>query len=258
LSGSLFIQIPRITQWHRWSLTLKSRDNSFGRLRVARVTLGCNTTLTSINFATNKFTAKAIRKLAYGLDGNWTLTHFDISGNKGGDRGVEEIVRALARTLNPHTKRFAPNTSLTSLALKNFGLGDAGVTRLAKHLEKFGLCKLRLDSNRIGEEGAESLGEALRKNPPLQTLGLVLTSITPKGATELALGISANTRLTELDVTSREINIQAMNALTPTKNHLIANSFLTANRRTLRDRCFEESAKQLTHNNLVPRPLFFR
>ena len=97
------------------------------------------------------------------------------------------------------------NTTVTSLSLRNCRITDAGASRgLAVMLKANGtLSELRLDDNRIGTEGAASLGTALIINETLAALTLSGNStLGDAGVSYLIGALEHNVAIRTLDVTN--------------------------------------------------------
>jgi len=64
---------------------------------------------------------------------------------------------------------------------------------------------LDLDYNRIGDEGAEALGEAIKTNPSITKLNLNRNQIGDEGAIALAEALQTNTSITALGLYGNQI-----------------------------------------------------
>jgi len=96
----------------------------------------------------------------------------------------------------------AQNTQLTELKLAGCGIGNAGVSQLAKVLPAQ-VQMLSLEHNCIGNSAAAELGMALQKpNRLLCILDLTSNQIGDVGVTALAKGLSSCKSLSELSLSS--------------------------------------------------------
>ena len=78
-------------------------------------------------------------------------------------------------------------------------IGDDGAKDLAEALKvNTALTKLYLDGNKIGDNGAKDLAEALKVNTALTELHFISNKIGDDGAKDLAKALKVNTALTEL------------------------------------------------------------
>ena len=101
------------------------------------------------------------------------------------------------------SKAMEDNRTVTSLSLRNCSITDVGVSRgLAGMLRKNGtLAELLLDGNRIGTEGAASLGTALITNESLAVLSLSGNeTIGDAGVAYLVGALEHNLTIRALDV----------------------------------------------------------
>eukprot|EP00961_Rhodomonas_salina_P147103 1979744-Rhodomonas_salina.1 len=119
------------------------------------------------------------RYLAQGLALSDCLQVLNLNGNRIRDPGLEIMSHALIggagtraqliRIFGNHPRScsghrpWAPNTSLKALHLASNWLRDPGADRIAAILEgNWNLTNVELASNRIGDEGARALADALR------------------------------------------------------------------------------------------------
>ncbi|KAL1504242.1 hypothetical protein AB1Y20_010651 [Prymnesium parvum] len=98
-------------------------------------------------------------------------TSLDLSGNRIGDEGTNEVAAALTT-----------NTTLTSL---------------------------RLSGNDIGAEGLREVAAALKTNTTLTSLDLSGNGIGAEGAREVAAALKTNTTLTSLDLSVRRLPLRS-------------------------------------------------
>ena len=103
------------------------------------------------------------------------------------------------------SKAMEGNRTITSLSLRNCSISDVGVSRgLAVMLKSNGtLLELLLDDNRIGTEGAASLGTALIINESLNVLSLSgNTTLGDAGVSYLIGALEHNVNVRTLNVTN--------------------------------------------------------
>ncbi|KAL3815477.1 hypothetical protein ACHAXA_000714 [Cyclostephanos tholiformis] len=97
------------------------------------------------------------------------------------------------------------NRTVTSLSLRNCSITDAGVSGGLAHMLKVNktLLELLLDDNRIGNEGAASLGTALIMNEALNVLTLSgNTTLGDAGVSYLIGALEHNVTIRKLDVSN--------------------------------------------------------
>ena len=176
--------------------------------------------LTSLELSGNKLDAEAANELGTTLVGNAVLTTLDLSNNQlcGLDRfgdgtynpsGIQAIASALAvnAVLNKLVLSFnsiydegaialgealKSNKTLKELELVYCDIGAEGGKALASALSEGSavLNKIVLDGNKIKDEGAIALGEALKSNKTLKELALSSCGIGAEGAKALASALS--------------------------------------------------------------------
>ena len=76
-----------------------------------------------------------------------------------------------------------------------------------------GCDELSLFGERIGDEGAKQLAEALRNNRRLRTLDLWSNDIGPKGAAALAAALAVNNKLDKLYLNENKVGAEGARAL---------------------------------------------
>ena len=93
-------------------------------------------------------------------------------------------------------------------------IGDEGATALGEALQhNTTLRELNLEGNTIGAEGATALGLTLRHNATLTKLVLGFNNIGDGGATALGLALQLNTTLTDLNLGENNIGDEGAGAL---------------------------------------------
>ncbi len=174
--------------------------------------LSTNTTLTSLNIASNQIGAEGAKALSV----NTTLASLDVSYNQIDAEGVKALsantsLASLAvggnRIGAEGAKALSTNTTLTSLNVSGNGIGDEGVKALSTNTT---LTSLNVGYNEIGAEGVK----ALSANTSLASLAVGWNEISNEGAKAL----SANTTLTSLDVSWNEIGDEGAKAFTANTN----------------------------------------
>jgi Ran GTPase-activating protein (RanGAP) involved in mRNA processing and transport len=145
-----------------------------------------------------------------------TLTRWDLYNRGLGDGGAMAVAKAL---------QLAPNSSLTKLFLSDNRIGNEGAKYLADALMKNStLIKLDLDKNCIGDDGAEALAEVLWSydtvnNTSLSYLDLHGNNIGDRGAIALAKALTHNRVLTLLRLSHNRIGEAGARALYEALQH---------------------------------------
>ncbi|GLI67888.1 hypothetical protein VaNZ11_012165 [Volvox africanus] len=131
------------------------------------------------------------------------LPSVDLSAKNLGDEGTAYVVEALAF-----------NTSCRALDLSKNGIsGGLGAAALAQVLPGAALSTLVLNTNSLGDGGAEQLAKVIAGHPHLATLDLGQNGIGDAGAAALAEAIKLNTRLQRLDLSGNAIDKDGAAAL---------------------------------------------
>ena len=106
------------------------------------------------------------------------------------------------------------DTTLQRLYLPNNKISDEGATALAQALEgNTTLQRLDLDNNQISDEGATALADAMKGNTTLQILNLHKNQISDEGATALAQALEGNTTLLGLNLGNNQISDEGETAM---------------------------------------------
>jgi Ran GTPase-activating protein (RanGAP) involved in mRNA processing and transport len=163
---------------------------------VLRELIRRNKTITSLCIADNAFgcNAAAVRSIAEGVRSNTTLQQLDLGRCGLDDQGISVLTNALT----------IRNASLLELNLHNNYITSVGVRALVE--DSMGamktLTKLCLSYNRIGNEGATTLADALRRNaiPNFKRLDLQLCGICDDGFAALMSALERNDSLQILDL----------------------------------------------------------
>ncbi|KAL1512428.1 hypothetical protein AB1Y20_005683 [Prymnesium parvum] len=158
--------------------------------------LKTNATLTSLHLHNSNIGGEGAAHIAEALKTNATLTSLHLEGNEIGDEGAAHIAEALKT-----------NATLTSLNLRGappLRRRDRHATRptalrpcLALHLSH--------TRNKIGDEGAAHIAEALKTNATLTSLHLTSNNIGAEGAAHIAETLKTNTTLTSLNLRDNRI-----------------------------------------------------
>ncbi len=161
--------------------------------------LATNTTITTLNAATNNLGSNGVKALAQST----TLATLDISNNCIRDEGALALARNTSlRTLDVRgneiegdgAKALARNTTLTTLNISFNYIGSDGAWALARNTS---LRTLDVSCNNIRDEGAQ----ALARNATLTTLYAYGNSIEDAGVHALAV----NTTLTTLSICDKDM-----------------------------------------------------
>jgi hypothetical protein len=113
-----------------------------------------NTALHTLNVGGNQLADEGLQALAEALRTNGTLTSLGVRRNGVGDDGIWAVADALAEG----------TCCLTALDATGNHAGTVAAVRLARvvRLQRSPLISLKLGDNRIADEGAKALGEAIR------------------------------------------------------------------------------------------------
>lgn len=195
-------------------------------------------TVLSFHLSHIKLNEADAQMLAEGLAKNKNLTHLVISFEEG-IRGIDIFTKILAAALANNqmnlselclaansgydnkegiealTKALETNQTLTSLMFE-FGTlrNEKAVDALWKALEvNQKLTTLSIESNNLGDAGAQALAKILTTNQTLKVLALTNDKITDVGVEALAKALETNKTLTKLDLRMNDISDQALNTL---------------------------------------------
>ena len=123
-----------------------------------------------------KFVDEDITYCGLALDGNFIITHLDLSGIKLTDIGLGNLCQSLNSA-----------TSLTHLVLSENNIGDEGFSTFSKTLSQNKCLKvLDFRNNNISDRGLEEFGNALNHNHTIEELWLDYNHIADEGAVNLA------------------------------------------------------------------------
>ncbi|XP_078515289.1 NACHT, LRR and PYD domains-containing protein 12-like [Lissotriton helveticus] len=151
-----------------------------------------NCKLQTLRLVLCSLTGSCCKDLASVLETNSSLTELDLNHNRLGDTGVKKLYEGLKH----------PNCKLQTLRLALCSIKGSCCKDLASVLEtNSSLTNLNLASNELRDAGVKKLCEGLKHpNCKLQTLGLVLCSLTDSCCEALASALETNSSLTELDL----------------------------------------------------------
>ena len=106
------------------------------------------------------------------------------------------------------------NTSLSSLYLSSNSIGDEGANSLAQALRvNNSLSSLVVSKNSVGDEGANSIAQSLRDNTSLSSLVLQSNFIGNEGADSLAQALRVNATISSLDLSRNSVGAKGANSL---------------------------------------------
>jgi Ran GTPase-activating protein (RanGAP) involved in mRNA processing and transport len=141
-----------------------------GACHLARLLEAPGTRLASLRLGGNKIDVEGAKSLCAALTRNSSLTHLDISNNNIGDGAMLHLARALVK------KR-----DLSSLVLCFNDISAVGMKALGVGLTDYhSLVTLALDNNKLADDGAFILAEAL-KCMSLKVLGLSFNKMETAG-----------------------------------------------------------------------------
>lgn len=159
---------------------------------------------------------KGIRHLASGLANNRTLEQLWLFGNRAADEGAAHLASALRfcklEALGLERNGITPkgcealglaityeSCCLKWLRLQHNRLGDEGVTHIANALhDNRTLTKLQLRDTGVGSQGCMALASAIRVHPQLFSLGLEDNNLTSASTTPLVRAMDASPVLQHL------------------------------------------------------------
>ena len=121
-----------------------------------------------------------------------TLRWLDLRWNRIGSKGIGPLTLSLLKDNK--------DNALQILYLDGNRIGDEGATCLAEALQS-NLCnlkKLKLQKNNISDKGAKILAEALRENTSLETIDLKYNNIGHEGASCLMEALEKSSTLRKL------------------------------------------------------------
>ena len=138
------------------------------------------------------------------LDANRQITVVRLGENRFGP--------AQAAVLSPAA---GAGSGLTALLLDKNTIGPEGAASLAVALvePESSLTELDLNSNGLGDGGAEALGGAVGNDPQLSILNLDSNAITPTGASALGQALRSNSHLTRLSLRQNPLSDEGASAV---------------------------------------------
>lgn len=225
--GSL--HLSDVIRLNKSIVKLQLGANSFSHLTAAffGVALSRNNTLEQLDLSRNELTSTGVWPIAVALMDNRTLWSLDIRHNRIEASGAERLCELIAHSTAIRVLRLAGNpfgdASLELLASKlvnNKSIRELDIDEVRMTGNGFyALCealihndsveKLSVNKNALESAGSLSsmnkFGELLRENSVLKTIGMSGCSITMDGCRCVAEGISSNSTLCELDISSNSI-----------------------------------------------------
>lgn len=153
--------------------------------------LSANSRLQTLRLSKNHFTVDQLATLATTLEGNVSLIALVLDDNDLGPDSAVEIARILRRS------------SLKTLSLAGNRIGDDGAQAIANALlSNKTLTSLNLEYNDITSKGILSVSQALAHSASLQELSLAANDLRFGGTEHLADGLAVNQTLISLDLDS--------------------------------------------------------
>ena len=203
---------------------------------------GSNTALKKLVLRYNGIGDAGAEALAKGLSCNTFLEELDLTNNGiGGNGGLVAFAQAIRS-----------NTALKKLVLESNDIGDAGAEALAEVLScNTFLEELDLRGNEIGYGGAEALAQAIKSNTTLKKLFLDFNGIGDAGAVALAEVLSCNIFLGELDLRGNKIGNGGAEALAQAIRSNTALKKLVLNSNGIRGAGAEALAEVLSCNTFL-------
>jgi Ran GTPase-activating protein (RanGAP) involved in mRNA processing and transport len=145
----------------------------------------------------NNIGDEGLAALASFVAASQKLKTLRLSNNSIGDQGVEALASALSRAPNRSRLRRLSLDGNTMISARGFG----AIARILQS-RKCNIDDLNLGSTSIGQEGGAFLGSGLSCNKSLLVLSLCDASIDDTGLRNLVAGLSSNTSLRELNLSS--------------------------------------------------------
>jgi Ran GTPase-activating protein (RanGAP) involved in mRNA processing and transport len=175
-----------------------------------------NSTISVLDLSHNAIGPKGATALAEGLSCNASIAFLNLSDNSFGDKGIAVFASMLCSQTNG---------VITTLCLRRNKFGPLGARVLADALSMSTCCieTLNLSENRILDEGAAALANALIVNRSLQWLNVSECEIGASGASALFNALARQEFLTDLDLGHNNICLEGAKALA---NALMVNTAL--------------------------------
>lgn len=188
--------------------TVTSLDLSDNQIReisssVTKMMLTHNPQLRTLSLSGNPLTEAGVRYLATAVSSNTTLMKLDLDETKIGPAGALELARMLVKNVHLLSLELGGNplkepgvghiavALLTNSTLAKLGLGNTDMTPM-----DFDIDDLDADNG----AGVAFIAEALRSNHSLTSLDLQANSLTNEDGVSLALALTVNTSLQELNL----------------------------------------------------------
>ena len=180
------------------NVRLKELDLSYNSLQATGATIVCKgisalINLTKLNISNNNISSEAARDIAVVLSHNISLEELDLSCNNFGAFGAVQILKDFI--------------GLIKLNIGSIGMTDFAAVNIATVLNNnINLKELDLSNNNIQPLGATKFfSNAITVN--LNKLNISHNCITDQGADDIAMFISQNTELQELDLSHNNLQI---------------------------------------------------
>ncbi|XP_067040240.1 NLR family CARD domain-containing protein 3-like isoform X2 [Acropora muricata] len=214
------------------SLKLYSTSIGVAGANLLAQVLRVNTSLSSLNLSYNAIRDEGANLLAEALRVSTSISSLDLSDNGILAVGANSLAQALK--INASLSSLDLHSSIIQLEFENmlpqhlsgttvfytFGkpvtnfIGDEGANSLAQALRvNTSLSLLNLSFNFIGVAGAISLARALRVNTSLSSLDLSRNSVGDEGASSLAEALKVNTSVSSLNLGNNSIGDEGANSL---------------------------------------------
>lgn len=183
------------------SLSLSNSSLTNNSVKELKKFIETTTVLTSLDLSQNSIDNAGLVMLTESLALNKTLRHLDLGSNQIGDESLAGFVDVLLKNTN---------VQLPKLLLNNNQISDPGCVEIAKLFSKYKLIEADLSNNRIGNDGAEALSNALIENKTLTVMNLEYNEIGYVGATKLAFMLMNNQTLKSLLLGGNRLGEQAI------------------------------------------------
>ena len=216
----IVLERRRLPPWYIQALARAIVENKYvTKLRLCRVgvddtaaealsdCLRRSKSLFDVDLSRNRLTGRGAKVLAKALQEagrRSEVRRLNLEGNHIDDDGIQAICLA------------TPRTKISVLRLGKNRIGLAGIHSVAHMLRQESafcpLVSLCLRSNKLGNEGAMVLADALEDNTTLQFLYLSRTEMNNAGAERLALALTRNQHLRTLDLRRNLVSDKAAQA----------------------------------------------
>lgn len=183
------------------NLSLSSCQMNNASVKELKKYIETTSTLTHLDLSQNNIDNAGLVLLSESLALNKTLKYLNLSSNQIGDEGLSPFVNSLLKN---------SKITIPHLLLKNNQISDPGCNEIASLISGYKLTEIDLSHNRIGNDGAEALSNALLQNKTTTVMNLEYNEIGYVGATKLAFMLMNNQTLNSLLLGGNRLGEQAI------------------------------------------------